>query len=74
MAGMGNDLVRQARRRAGLSQRELGERAGTTQSAIGGLPAVAHGSPITTEDVDVTPDRDPANLLRLDEALSRSDP
>lgn len=34
MAGMGNDLVREARKRAGLSQRELGERAGTTQSAI----------------------------------------
>jgi transcriptional regulator with XRE-family HTH domain len=34
MAGIGNDLVREARRRAGLSQRELGGRAGTTQSAI----------------------------------------
>jgi transcriptional regulator with XRE-family HTH domain len=34
MAGIGNDLVREARRRAGLSQRELAERAGTTQSAI----------------------------------------
>lgn len=34
MAGIGNDLVREARRRAGLTQRELGERAGTTQSAI----------------------------------------
>jgi transcriptional regulator with XRE-family HTH domain len=34
MAGIGNDLVREARRRAGLSQRQLAERAGTTQSAI----------------------------------------
>ena len=34
MAGIGNDLVREARKRAGLSQRELGEKAGTTQSAI----------------------------------------
>lgn len=30
----GADLVREARRRAGLTQRELAERAGTTQSAI----------------------------------------
>jgi transcriptional regulator with XRE-family HTH domain len=37
MAGIGNDLVREARRRAGLSQRELAERASTTQSAIARL-------------------------------------
>jgi len=37
MAGIGNDLVREARRRAALSQRELAERAGTTQSAIARL-------------------------------------
>ena len=37
MAGMGNDLVREARRRAALSQRELAARAGTTQSAIARL-------------------------------------
>jgi len=30
----GGRIVREARRRAGLTQRELGERVGTTQSAI----------------------------------------
>lgn len=34
MAGIGNDLVREARKRARLTQAELAERAGTTQSAI----------------------------------------
>lgn len=36
---------------------------------IGGLAAVAHGSPLPTTDVDVTPDRDAANLERLAGAL-----
>lgn len=39
MAGIGNDLVREARRRAGMTQRELAERAGTTQSALARLEA-----------------------------------
>jgi transcriptional regulator with XRE-family HTH domain len=33
----GGDLVREARRRAGLTQRELAKRAGTTQSSIARL-------------------------------------
>lgn len=36
---------------------------------IGGLAAVAHGSPLPTTDVDVTPDRDAGNLDRLASAL-----
>jgi len=37
MATHGNDLVREARKRARLTQRELAARAGTTQSAIARL-------------------------------------
>ena len=44
MAGIGNDLVREARKRAGLSQRQLGERAGTTQSAIARIET-GHSTP-----------------------------
>ena len=36
---------------------------------IGGLAAVYHGSPFPTEDVDITPDTDDANLDRLVAAL-----
>ena len=35
--GMGNDFVREARKRARMTQRELAEKAGTTQSAIARL-------------------------------------
>lgn len=34
MKGVGNDLIREARKRAGLTQAELAERIGTTQSAV----------------------------------------
>jgi transcriptional regulator with XRE-family HTH domain len=37
MATHGNDLVREARKRAGLTQRALAELGGTTQSAIARL-------------------------------------
>jgi hypothetical protein len=36
---------------------------------IGGLGAVLHGSPATTNDADLCPARDPANLARLATAL-----
>lgn len=37
---------------------------------IGGLAALAHGSPIPTRDVDVTPESSLANLSRLSAALT----
>lgn len=36
---------------------------------IGGIAAVAHGSPLPTEDVDITPERSVRNLERLAAAL-----
>jgi hypothetical protein len=36
---------------------------------IGGLAALAHGSPFPTEDVDVTPERGAANVANLSAAL-----
>ena len=40
---------------------------------IGGLAAVYHGSPFPTEDVDITPQTDRANLARLVSALIELD-
>lgn len=45
------------------------DRHGVTYVLIGGLAAVYHGSPFPTEDVDITPDTDRANLDRLAAAL-----
>lgn len=36
---------------------------------IGGLAAVAHGSPVPTEDIDITPEQSDQNLGRLSAAL-----
>ncbi len=41
MKGMGNDLVREARKRSRLTQAQLAELAGTTQSAIARLESGA---------------------------------
>jgi hypothetical protein len=40
---------------------------------IGGIAAIAHGFPLPTEDVDVTPARDVENLERLAAALRELD-
>jgi len=37
---------------------------------IGGYAAVVHGSPFLTNDVDITPQADPANFARLSAALT----
>ena len=36
---------------------------------IGGFAAIAHGSPFSTEDIDITPDAEAANVGRLSDAL-----
>ena len=41
---------------------------------IGAQAAVIHGVPVITEDLDVTPAGDPANLARLAKALAELDP
>lgn len=38
---------------------------------LGGFAAVLRGSPVTTRDLDVIPDRNPGNLDRLGRALTR---
>ena len=52
---------------------EVLTRHGVEFVVIGGLAGLAHGSILPTTDVDITPDRDAANLGRLSEALSELD-
>ena len=40
---------------------------------IGGLAALAHGSPFPTRDIDITPDTSDENLTRLSAALTQLD-
>ena len=40
---------------------------------LGGLAAVLHGSPATTNDADIMPEHSPANLQRLADALRALD-
>lgn len=49
------------------------ERHGVSYVLIGGMAAVAHGSPFPTEDVDITPQADAENLARLSDALTELD-
>lgn len=42
---------------------------GVDYVVIGGFAATAYGSPLPTTDVDVSPERSPANLARLSRAL-----
>ncbi len=46
------------------------ERHGVRYVLIGGQAAIVHGSPLTTEDVDITPRLDAENLDRLAAALT----
>jgi len=43
---------------------------GVRYVVVGGFAALAHGSPLPTNDVDVTPERSTANLAALSDALS----
>lgn len=53
----------------------LGElvRGGVDFVVVGGVAAVLHGAPITTRDLDIVPDRSPANVRRLAHVLTGLD-
>ena len=44
---------------------------GVDYVVLGGFAAILRGSPVTTRDLDVIPDRDSTNLDRLGRALTR---
>lgn len=44
---------------------------GVKYIVLGGFAAIIHGSPLPTEDIDLLPSRDDANLECLARALSR---
>lgn len=46
------------------------DRHGVRYVLIGGLAAVAHGSPFPTEDIDITPEAAEHNLAQLSKALT----
>lgn len=45
------------------------DRRGVRYVLVGGFAAVIHGSPYVTTDLDIAPERGPANLARLSQAL-----
>jgi len=47
--------------------------AGVESIVVGGAAAVIHGAPITTQDLDIVPQRSPENLARLLDALVHLD-
>lgn len=48
-------------------------RHGVRYVIVGGMAAVAHGSPLPTEDVDIAPLQDAENMARLADALEELD-
>ena len=72
------DLIREARKRAGLTQRELAERAATTQSSVarresGSTATPGSSRPPATRVPQPWPEASPANLDRLAVALRARD-
>lgn len=49
------------------------DRYGVEYVVIGGIAAIAQGYPLNTQDLDITPARDPENIERLTNALRELD-